>query len=124
MRAECTPSSFHGSVAGVRPQRVAHHHRRAAGAAVGARIGQKEALALEAHAERRGDHRLAHHRQVVQRVVKAERKADDQQRRADLDLSSSGCRWCGVNARSSADSGSAAVELDHRHVDLAAASLP
>ncbi len=68
----------------------AHHDRRAAGAAVRARIGEEVALALEAQAERRGDHRVAHHRHVVQRVVKAERKAHHQQRGADLDLVDAG----------------------------------
>ena len=87
---------------------VAHHHRRAAGAAVRARIGEEVALALEAQAEGRRDHRLAHHRQVVQRVVEAERKADDQQRAADLDLLQRALQVRRREARSSTDRGSAA----------------
>ena len=65
---------------------AAHHHRRPAGAAVGAGVGEEVTLALKAQSEGRGDRRLAHHRHVVQGVVKAEREAHDQQRAADLDL--------------------------------------
>jgi len=69
--------------------RGTHHHRCAAGAAVRACVGEEVALALEAHAERRRHRRLAHHRQVVQGVVKAQRKTHHQQRfagRHDLEI--------------------------------------
>ena len=85
-RAEWTPSSIHGRSPGIGSALgSAHDDRRATGAPVRARIGQEVALALETQAERRRDHRVAHDRHVVQRVVKAERKAHHQQRRADLD---------------------------------------
>ena len=62
-----------------------HHHRRAAGAAMRARVGEEIALAVEAQPEGRGDHRPARHGQMMQRVVEAEGKADHQDLRANLD---------------------------------------
>ena len=68
------------------PRGGAQYHRCAAGTAMGARVGEKVTLALEAQPERRCVHRLPHHRHVMQRVVEAERKTHDQQRRADFDV--------------------------------------
>lgn len=66
-REEWTPSGIHGNGA---PASSAFWlratTRRAADAAVRACVGQEEALALEAHAERRRHDRLAHDLQVVQ----------------------------------------------------------
>ena len=62
-----------------------HYDRRAAGAAMRARVGEEIALTLEAQPEGRGDHRPARDGQMMQRVVKAERKADHQHRGANLD---------------------------------------
>ena len=61
-------------------------HRCAARAAVHRGVGQKIALSLKTNAERRGDHRLARHRQVMQMVMEAQGEADDQHRRANFDV--------------------------------------
>ncbi len=76
MRAECTPSSFHGRCGVSRG--LADHHRRAAAPAVGARVGQEIAQALEVQSEGRADGGLAHETQVMQPVMKtlAEPDAD------------------------------------------------
>ena len=49
-------------------------------------VGQKIALSLKTNAERRGDPRVARHRQMMQIVVKPQWKADDQHGSSDLDL--------------------------------------
>jgi hypothetical protein len=106
-RAECTPSSFQGSV-----------WRSPA-------VGAKEALALEAQPERRGDDRLPHHRQVMQRVVEAEREAHHQQRHADLHALQVGLQVAGVEGPvDGIRRQGRAVELDHGHVDLALRVAP
>ncbi len=69
MHAEQAPRQRLGSGAGGRW--VAHDHSGAAGAAVGARVGQKETLALEADTQRRSNRRQPNHRQVVHGIVKA-----------------------------------------------------
>ncbi len=56
----------------------AHHDGCATRAPVRAPIGQEVALALEAQAKRGRDHRVARDGRVVQRIVKAERKAHHQ----------------------------------------------
>ena len=61
-------------------------HRRAAGAAMHPGVGQKIALSLKTNAERRGDPRVARHRQVMQIVMKPQWKADDQHGGANFDL--------------------------------------
>ena len=61
-------------------------HRSAARAPVHGGVGQKIALPLKAHAERRGDHRLARHWQVMQAVMEAQWETGDQHRRANFDL--------------------------------------
>ena len=104
---------------------VAHHHRRAARAAVHARVGQEVALALEADAERRRDDRLAHHGQVMQAVVEAEREARYQQRRADADpVVGPGDLRRRERAQHDVGRQLAAVERQHRDVHLAAAVAP
>lgn len=50
------------------------------------RISQEISLSLKTETEGRRKHRLAHDRHVMQSVVKAERKADNEQRRANLDV--------------------------------------
>ena len=62
------------------------NHRSAARAAVHPRISQEIALSLKAEAERRGDDRLSYHRQMMPRVVKTQRKTDDQHSRSDFYL--------------------------------------
>ena len=54
--------------------------------AVRAGVGQELTIAREAQAERRCERRLTHYRQVVKRVVEAERETDDRHRCADLDV--------------------------------------
>ena len=128
MLAACTPSRIHGrspsAELGFGPT---HQHRCAAGTAVRARVGQEVALALEAQAERRRDHRLPHDREVVQRVVEAEREADDQQRGADLDGIRRGRQVAGrIGAVDGGRGQRRTLDLDHCHVDLArrVAALP
>ena len=67
-------------------RRHARHHRRAAGAAVKMRVGQKISLTLKPDSKRRGDHRLPDDRQMVHGVVKAQGKSDDQHPRSHFDL--------------------------------------
>lgn len=57
---------------------VVHHHRCTAGAAVASCTGQKVTLALATQTERRRDDGLPHHRQMVQRVLKAQRESHHQ----------------------------------------------
>ena len=57
---------------------IADHDGRTARAAVHAGIRQEITAPLEAQAERRCDHGLPHDRQVVEIVVKSERKPGDQ----------------------------------------------
>src|SRR4051794_31195356 len=61
----------------------------------------------------------------MQAVVEAEREARDEQRRADADLLELGRQLGGCErAQLAGWRQSAAVELDHRDVDLAAAVAP
>ena len=86
-----------------------------------ARIGEDIALSLKAQAERGGDNGVAHDRHVMQRVVEAERKADDEERRADGDLIAKVVDVAGreraVNDRCRQRG---ALDLDRCDVDLAA----
>src|SRR5208283_442726 len=97
----------------------AHHDGRAAHAAMRARIGQEISLSLEAETEGRREHRSAHDGRVMQSVVKAERKADNEQRRTNLDVLD---RVHEVGGIESVVDGrlrqSGAVNLDRRDVDL------
>jgi hypothetical protein len=63
-----------------------------------ARIGQEISLSLEAETEGRRKHRLAHDRHVMQGVVKAERKADNEQRRTNLYLLEGGQEMNGIES--------------------------
>src|SRR5262249_59963812 len=63
---------------------LTRNHRSAACAAVHPRVRQEIALSLKAEAERRGDDRLSHHREMMQYVVKPQWKADDQHSRSDF----------------------------------------
>src|SRR5882724_2144968 len=74
-------------ISATRPLRGhASDHRSAARAAVHLRVSQEVALSLKAQAERRGDNRLSHHRQMMPGVVKAQRETNDQHSRSHFYL--------------------------------------
>ena len=97
-----------------------HHHRRTTGAAVCARIGQKVSLALKTQAEHRRHCGQSRHRHVVPGVVKAERKTHNHQRRTHLHTlqPTEQVGRCEGAVHGSGGQGGA-LDLDHRHVDLA-----
>jgi hypothetical protein len=98
---------------------IPHQDRRAAGAAMRARIGQEIALTLEAHAERRRDGALAHDGQVMQRVVEAQREANYTQRTADADLIQRALQMGRRERIEDAGVGQiTSVQFEHRDVDV------
>src|SRR6266540_2126755 len=83
MNTEQRPCQF--SAAGLR-SRQSDDHRCSARSTVHLRIGQEVPMTLKPDAERRRDDGLPHDRQTVQRIVKTERKADDDGRSPYLDF--------------------------------------
>ena len=61
-------------------------HWGSARAAVSPSIGQEIPVALEPEPNRRGDDRMAYHRKMVERVMEAEWKTDDEGVRPDFDI--------------------------------------
>ena len=99
--------------------RHAHDHGGTTGAAVGAGVGQEVPLALETHTKRRRDHRLAHDRQVVHRVVKTQRVTHDQQHTAHLHVVQRILQVVGGETLQHGGGGQgAAVDFDHRHINV------